>query len=1132
MLKTMSRFLFGTLRGRLIIGVAVVHAVMMSLFIGDLTIRQRAMLMNRQIEEATALTQALATSAGEWIATDDISGLQELVDAQRRYPEVLFAILADNEGRVLADSDKSRQGLYMTDLPRVARQSVFSRTPSLVDVAVPAMIGGHHVGWARVGIGQKVAGEKLAKITRNGVAYALAAIFIGSLIAWFIGRRITRRLYAVQDTIKAIRSGNRAVRSSITGVDEPAVIAREFNSMLDALEERNTELCAREEKYRALIESANDAVFIHEIKEDGMPGPFIEVNELAYKRLGYSREELAMLSPMELDDPCYRNRIQDAMERLLKDGHAVFETAQIAKDGRSIPVEVSTRVIEVRGKRLLFSLVRDITERKKAEESLRQRDAELNESQRLAHIGSWDWDALNDTIWWSDEYYRIYGIHPKQPSPNYVEHLKVYTPESSQRLDVAVKRAMETGEPYEVDLELARPIPGTQWIVARGEAKRDASGKICGLRGTAQNITERKRADDAFFEAQRVFRTLVENSPDIIARYDRDCRRTYVNPAYLKTAQIRQNELLATSPIHRSPLPAASATILQNLLRRVLDSGVAETVDVIWPKADNLDYWYNIYAFPEFDREGQVVSVMTVSRDITDRKRAVGALETSEAKMRSIMDNIGIGVSLISPKMEILEMNQQMRKWFPAVDPSQHPICYRALNDPPREAVCDYCPTCKTLQDGLVHEDTSQTPQAGAIRNYRIVSSPVLSASGEVTAATEIVEDITEKLELESQFRQAQKMESVGRLAGGVAHDFNNMLSVILGHTEMLLDSVDPAQSIHVDLSEIRNAARRSADITRQLLAFARKQTISPRIIDLNETIEGMLKMLRRLIGEDIDIAWMPARGLWPVKVDPGQIDQILANLAINARDAIAGTGKVTIETENAVFDEAYCADHTGFVPGEYVTLAVSDDGCGMEKDVLSNIFEPFFTTKGVGEGTGLGLSTVYGIVKQNNGFINVYSEPGKGSTFKIYIPQFQGQSDAEQMKALREPTKGAGETVLLVEDELSVLKLNQRLLERLRYKVLPASTPHEAIRLAEEHAGQIDLLITDVVMPEMNGLDLAKQLLSTHPNLKQLFMSGYTANAITHRNVLKEGVHFIHKPFSTQDLAIKVREALTHQED
>ncbi len=374
---------------------------------------------------------------------------------------------------------------------------------------------------------------------------------------------------------------------------------------------------------------------------------------------------------------------------------------------------------------------------------------------------------------------------------------------------------------------------------------------------------------------------------------------------------------------------------------------------------------------------------------------------------------------------------------------------------------------------------------------------------------------------------QAKKMESVGRLAGGVAHDFNNMLGVILGHIEMAEELVNPADPLLHDLQEIKKAAARSAELTRQLLAFARKQTISPKVLDLNETVESLLKMMRRLIGEDIELVWLPGNNLWPVKIDPTQVDQILANLTINARDAISGIGRVTIETANLALDEDYCTDHLGFLPGGYVLLTVSDDGCGMDKETCEHAFEPFFTTKDVGQGTGLGLATIYGIIKQNSGYINAYSEPGKGTTFRILLPRHVGKTflfDQDKPAAVMQQGQ---ETILLVEDEPSILLLGKRMLERLGYVVLAAATPGEALEIAEHHAGEIHLLLTDVIMPEMNGRDLARRLLSLYPGMARMFMSGYTANVIAHHGVLDKDIQFIQKPFSMAELSTKVREAL-----
>jgi PAS domain S-box-containing protein len=395
-----------------------------------------------------------------------------------------------------------------------------------------------------------------------------------------------------------------------------------------------------------------------------------------------------------------------------------------------------------------------------------------------------------------------------------------------------------------------------------------------------------------------------------------------------------------------------------------------------------------------------------------------------------------------------------------------------------------------------------------------------------------IARDVSERKRLHAQLNQAQKMESVGRLAGGVAHDFNNKLGVILGYVEFALEKIDENHDLYSDLKEVQSAAKQSADITKQLLAFARKQTISPRQLNLNDTVEKLLTMLRRLIGEDIDLVWKPSAHLWPVKMDPSQIDQILANLNVNARDAIDGVGRVTIETGRKSFDEDYCNEHPGFIPGDFVLLAVSDNGCGMDKTTLDNMFEPFFTTKELGKGTGLGLATIYGIVKQNNGFINVYSEPGQGSTFKIYLPRLVAEEDTDKAMPEKKIAAGGTETILLVEDEPSILRMSRMMLERKGYSVLPATTPGEAIDLAKTHADKIHLLMTDVVMPEMNGRDLAGQITDLYPDIQLLFMSGYTSNVIAHQGVLDDGVAFIQKPFSMADMTEKIRELLDMASD
>lgn len=416
----------------------------------------------------------------------------------------------------------------------------------------------------------------------------------------------------------------------------------------------------------------------------------------------------------------------------------------------------------------------------------------------------------------------------------------------------------------------------------------------------------------------------------------------------------------------------------------------------------------------------------------------------------------------------------------------------------------------------------------GTLYTEGMTISPVSDASGRIVNYVTLKRDITENLRLAAQFQQAEKMESVAQLAGGVAHDFNNMLGVIIGYTELVLNKIEPVLPVNAYLEEILKAAKRSTDVISKLLAFARRQSIAPKVLDLNEVVDNTLENLKRLIGEDIELSWIPEDNLWRVNMDPSQIDQVLANLLINARDAIAGVGKITIETKKVILDEAYCANHLGAVPGEFVMLAVSDDGCGMDKETITKVFEPYFSTKGKAQETGLGLATVYGIVKQNNGYTTVYSEPEKGTTFKVYLPRHAADEVVEsRQEPVAEIPQSRGQTVLVVEDEILILKLTGKVLEELGYTVLLANTPDKAMRLAKEQSGEIHLIVADVVLPEMNGRELVKQLQSIHPNLKALFMSGYTASVIARRGLLDEGALFLQKPFSKKELADKARIAL-----
>ena len=518
--------------------------------------------------------------------------------------------------------------------------------------------------------------------------------------------------------------------------------------------------------------------------------------------------------------------------------------------------------------------------------------------------------------------------------------------------------------------------------------------------------------------------------------------------------------------------------------------------------------------------------------DITERKRAEEALHESETRFRILVDGAPEGI-FVQAEGRFQYVNPAMVRLLGAGKPEDlvgteylarmAPEYHEAIHERIRRQRQRGEPA-PPMEQKYLRLDGTRVP---------VETTAVPVRFGNRDAHVVFVRDIserqhteTEKQNLQAQLAQAQKMDSIGRLAGGVAHDFNNMLGVILGHAEMALEDIPPQHLLFTNLQEIRKAAIRSGDLTRQLLAFARKQTVAPRVLDLNATVAGMLNMLRRLLGENIELAWQPGRAPLVIQMDPSQIDQVLANLCVNARDAIAGTGRITIATKAVSFDANYCASHPDHLPGDFVRLTVADTGCGMDAETLQHLFEPFFTTKELGKGTGLGLATVYGIVKQNNGFILIDSAPGQGATFKIHLPRHVA-TDPEPAPTPPPPPARGHETILLVEDEPFLLAMTGRMLEQLGYRVLPAATPAEAIRLANQNPGRIQLLMTDVVMPEMNGRELAKRLLADHPGLKRLFMSGYTADIIALHGTLDPGMHFIAKPYTPADLARKIREAL-----
>ncbi len=668
-----------------------------------------------------------------------------------------------------------------------------------------------------------------------------------------------------------------------------------------------------------------------------------------------------------------------------------------------------------------------------------------------------------------------------------------------------------------------------KWIEAKG-ALTLWEGQAAIL-GFVTDISDQKQIEEDLRARDEKLRFLAENMGDIIWTVDENFNTTYVSPSIEKvlgfTPEERKKQTLEemVTPGSIQVIQAHFEEELQKIYTTQHDPSQSLTVEVEYYKKDGSTIWLESKVKWILDAHGNMVGLHGVSRDISEQKMVREALQASEERLQAIFKANPDPVMVFDAKGNTQYLNPAFIEIFGwSVDDFREG---KALFVPD-----DQVGDTDKIIDEVVHSgktgriQTRRSTKNGDLIDVILSAATINGPQGNHIGMMVNFTDITEQRKLEANFQQAQKMESVGRLAGGVAHDFNNMLGAISGYAELALQKIDASHSASNYLHEICKVTQHSADLTRQLLAFARKQTVAPRVIDMNEAISGMFKMLRRLIGEDINLTWKPGEELWLIKVDPAQIDQILANLCVNARDAIPGAGKIIIETQNEVLDEEYCALHPGAKPGQYAKLALSDDGQGMDKKTMEKIFEPFFTTKELGKGTGLGLATVYGIIKQNNGFIKVDSELDRGTTFQIFLPKTEEALKPETEIKPTITVKGS-ESVLVVEDDPSILAVCSEMLEQSGYNVLTACTPSEALEIVKQKKPQFQLLLTDVVMPEMNGKELKELLEKYNPNFMTLYMSGYTSDIMHHQGELEADTHFIQKPFSKNTVALKIRKLL-----
>ena len=541
--------------------------------------------------------------------------------------------------------------------------------------------------------------------------------------------------------------------------------------------------------------------------------------------------------------------------------------------------------------------------------------------------------------------------------------------------------------------------------------------------------------------------------------------------------------------------------------------------------------WISINSQPLFRRgESKPYAAVASFFDITERKRAEDALGATQARLRDVLASstaVLYATKLTAEGFVPTWVSENVTRLlgYEVPDVLQPTWWVSHLHPADRSRVLGEIPTL--LRKGELTLEYQFEGRSGAYRWIHDEARLLRDPKGIPVEVFGAWLDITERKQLEQQFHQAQKMEAVGRLAGGVAHDFNNLLTAILGSADLVLDSLTPTIPERGEIEEIRKAALRAADLTRQLLAFSRQQVIAPTALNPNDVVTNMEKLLRRLLGEDVELRTVLTPEPGTVKADPSQLEQIVVNLAVNARDAMPEGGKLTIETQNVELDEAYTRGHLSAQPGSYVMLAVSDTGIGMDAATQARIFEPFFTTKEKGKGTGLGLATVYGIVKQSDGWIWVYSEPGHGTTFKIYLPRITEAAAPAAPSPVPPVSVRGSETVLLVEDDEMIRNLVQKVLKANGYTVLVAASGHDALRLAGQHQGRIHLVMTDVVMPGINGREVAERLAAARAGIKVLYLSGYTDDAIVHHGVLEPGIAFLQKPFTPAVLARKVREVL-----
>ncbi|MBI5570899.1 MAG: PAS domain S-box protein [Desulfomonile tiedjei] len=809
--------------------------------------------------------------------------------------------------------------------------------------------------------------------------------------------------------------------------------------------------------------------------------------------------------------------LRGLQERLMVDTEAQFKR----KDGSIFHGQLKIRALDAsdfRGGSI--STIADITARKEAEAALRD----------------------------SEERYRALFEHSRDAIA--ITHRDGRFVDVNQSfldlLDYRLERIMEMNA-GDLWADSADRIGWEERIDSEGYARdfeakllrRDGSVRYCMLTSTARTMldgsvqfqticrdfTDRKQAEEILRQSEETFRMLTESAPFGLSVMAADTKFEYFNRKFTEIFGYTIEDL----PDKRTWFVKAYPD--EDYRANISTAWRKDTIDQVTPG----EVKPRVFRVRCKDGEDKVISFRAVVisegrqiltyQDVTAEVRAQESILQAKNEWERTFDAVPDLIMILDNDYRVQRTNKTLLDGLnitagEIIDAK----CYEVLHCPTGQVQLT-CPHAMLLDDGNEHSAEIAFERPAGV--FDVTVSPLRDEQGRLIGAVHIARDITERKKLEDQLRHAQKMEAIGRLAGGVAHDFNNLLTAIIGYSNLLMEHLPENGPDRERLVQIDRAAERAAALTQQLLAFSRKQVLDLKVMNLNEVISDLEKMLRRLIGEDVELRAALDNSIGSVKVDPNRVEQILINLAINARDAMPHGGKLTIETTDVTLDEDYARSHQEVRPGPYVMCAVSDNGVGMDPETLSRVFEPFFTTKEKGVGTGLGLSTVYGIVKQHEGHISAYSEPGLGTTFKVYFPRVEAAVEEISKTIERRTLPGGTETILVVEDEEIVLDLSGEILQMLGYTALKASSPRQALAICEEYGKPIHLLLTDVVLPQMDGRSLFDRLAIERPDMQVLYVSGYADNAIVHQGVLDPGVHFLQKPFSAHTLACKVRQVL-----